>query len=437
MGATDMRKRLYLFVTALLALLAFSSPGAALDFSGQSRSYLQSRESSDASKLMPFFEYLDFKAEDIGSQSVSFHFGGWLRYDLREPSGSDQNRNNSDLQYAYLRIKANQANAAVDLGRVLVNEGVASEQIDGAYVRTSLLAGFGIAVYGGIPAETMFDDRSGDSIYGGRISHAVQDVYRIGFSYLKEQNGNELFNGKDVSKNFREEEGGDLWLRPLNRVELLGSSSYNAITAAWMKHAYYLTLGPFSNLSFRTEFTEISYKDFFTSATTTAFIFDPTIIDPNEKVSTVGEEVAWNLGSTTLSADYKNYNYRIAGDANYYGGRLTFATVPQNIAAGLSFHKMDGKTDALRYKEYRLYGSKKFSTADITVDLFAVEYNAEINGVKNAYSASLAGGYALSPKARLAADIAYSKDPFFNKDVKGLVKFVYNFDMVSSAQGRK
>jgi len=429
-----MRTRLCLFVTALFALLAFSSPGAALDLSGQSRSYLQSRESSDASKLMPFFEYLDFKAEDIGSQNVSFHFGGWLRYDLREPSTADQSRNNSDLQYAYLRIKGNKGNAAMDLGRVLVNEGVASEQIDGAYARTSLLAGFGIAAYGGVPVETNFDDRSGDSVYGGRISHTIQDVYRIGLSYLKEQNGKETFNGKDLSKNFREEEGGDLWLRPLKSVELLGSSSYNAITTAWMKHAYYLTIGPFINLSSRTEFTEISYKDFFTSATTTAFVFDPTIIDPNEKVSTVGEEVVWNLGSTTISADYKNYNYKIAGDANYYGGRLTFA-VPQNIATGLSFHKMDGKTDALRYKEYRLYGYKKFDSVDITVDLFDVSYDVAINGVKDAYSASLAAGYSLSPKARLAADIEYAKNPFYDKDVRGFVKFVYNFDTVSTAQG--
>jgi hypothetical protein len=429
-----MRTRLCWIVTALLALLAFASPGSALDLSGQSRSYLQSRESTDSSKLTPFFEYLDFKAEDIGSQSVSFHFGGWLRYDLGEPSGSGQNRSNSDLQYAYLRIRGNQANTALDLGRVLVNEGVASEQIDGAYVRTALVAGFGIAAYGGVPVETDFDDRSGDSVYGGRISHSVQNVYRIGLSYLKEQNGDEVFNGKDVSKNFREEEGGDLWLRPLNGVELIGSSYYNAITTEWMKHAYYLTLGPFINLSSRTEFTEISYKDFFTSATTTAFVFDPTIIDPNEKVSTVGEEIAWNLGSTTLSADYKNYNYKIAGDANYYGGKLTYA-VPQNFATGLSFHKMDGKTDALRYKEYRLYGYKKFDSADITIDLFDVSYDAEINGVKDAYSASLAAGYSLSPKARLAADIEYSKNPFYDKEVKGFVKFVYNFDTVSTAQG--
>jgi hypothetical protein len=98
---------------------------------------------------------------------------------------------------------------------------------------------------------------------------------------------------------------------------------------------------------------------------------------------------------------------------------------------------MDGKTDALRYKEYRVYGYKKFTQIDVTVDLLDVGYDAEINGVKNAYSASLAGGYALTARARLAADVEYARNPFFARDVRGLVKFVYNFDMVSSAKGRK
>jgi hypothetical protein len=432
-----MRTRLCLSATLLLAALAFSSPAAALDFSGQSRSYLQSREAIDSSKLLPFFEYLDFKAEDVGTQNVSFHFGGWLRYDLRQESAPGQNRNNSDLQYAFLRIRGAHANAAMDLGRVLVNEGVASEQIDGVYARTALLGGFGLAAFGGSPVETTFDDRSGDSVYGGRLSHGVQNVYKIGVSYLKENNGKEIFNGKDVSKNFREEEGVDLWLRPVNSVELLGSSFYNAVTTAWMKHAYYLTLGPFSNLSFRTEYTEISYKDFFTSATTTAFMFDPAIIDPSEKVSTVGEEVALKLGGAALSADYKNYNYSIAGDAKYFGGRLTFAGAQNNIGAGLSFHRMDGRTDTLRYREYRVYGYKKFTQTDITVDLLSVGYDVDINGVKNAYSASLAGGFALSAKARLAADVEYAKGPFFKRDVRGFLKFVYNFDTTSSAKGRR
>jgi hypothetical protein len=183
-------------------------------------------------------------------------------------------------------------------------------------------------------------------------------------------------------------------------------------------------------------YTYISYKDYFTTATTSAFKFDPATngIDPNEKLSTIGEEVSFNFGKVILSADYKKYSYDIAGDASYYGGKLTYAGV-QNIGAGLSVHRMDGQTDNLKYYEYRLYGYKKFEKTDISVDLLTVAYDVEINGVTNAYSATLAGGYALSAKARLAADIEYAKDPFFDKNVIGLVKFVYNFDIETGAKG--
>jgi hypothetical protein len=410
---------------SLLLVLFFSSVASALEFSGQSSSYLFSRETADQTRLLPFYEYLNFKAEDLGSPNISFHFGGWFRYDLKNESYGT--KSTGDLQYAYLSFKRDKGNAALNLGRLYVNEGVASEQIDGAFGRTDLKGGFTVAAFGGSPVETVFDTRTGDSVYGGRISQGLPELYRIGLSYLLEKNN---------SADFRKEEGLDLWFRPVNKVELLGMSFYNALTSEWMKHTYYLTLGPFGILSFRTEFTQISYKDYFTNATTTAFKLDPTLIDPQEKVSTVGEEVLFNLGKTTLSADYKKYNYDIAGNADYYGGKLAYAGA-QNIGAGLSVHRMDGQTDKLRYYEYRLYGYKKFSKTDITVDLLTVSYDAEINGVKNAYSASLAGGYALSAKARLAADVEYAKDPFFNKDVRGLVKLVYNFDIVPGAKGRK
>jgi len=417
--------RIHRLATLMFFLLSFSSVASALELSGQSNTYLQSRETTDSTKLLPLYEYLNFKAENLGSQNISFHFGGWYRYDLKNESFGT--KSTGDLQYAYLSYKPEKGNAVLNLGRLFVNEGVASEQVDGVFGRTDLLGGFTVAAFGGSPVETDFDSRTGDSAYGGRISQGLAEWYRIGFSYLREKNG---------SEDFRKEEGLDLWFRPANKVELLGSSFYNALTSDWMKHTYFLTLGPFSILSLRTEFTEISYKDYFTSATTTAFKFDPTIIDPNEKLSSIGEEVSFNFGKTILSADYKKYSYDIAGDANYYGGKITFAGA-QNIGAGLSVHRMDGQTDTLKYYEYRLYGYKKFAKTDITVDLFTVSYDEEINGIKNAYSASLAGGYALSARARLAADVEYAKDPFFDKDVRGLVKFVYNFEIEPGAKGRK
>jgi hypothetical protein len=434
--------RLPRLAALMLFLLFFSSAASALEFTGQSSTYLQSRETADSTRLLPFYEYLNFKALNLGSENISFHFGGWYRYDLENESFGTKSA--SDLQYAYLSYKADKGNAFLNLGRLYVNEGTASEIVDGGYGRTDLIGGFTIAAFGGSPVSPQgtivspsggspvppgSDTRQDGSLYGGRLSQGRYGLYRIGFAYLREKN-----NGTDL----RKEEGLDLWFRPGDKTELEGTSLYNALTSDWAQHNYYLTLGPFSIISFRTIYTYISYKDYFTTATTTAFRFDPLIngIDPNEKLSAIGEEVSFNLGKTTFSADYKKYKYDIAGDANYYGARLAFAGT-QNIAAGLSVHRMDGQEDTQRYYEYRLYGYKKFAKTDITVDLLTVSYDVEINGIKNAYSASLAGGYALSAQARLAADVEYAKDPFYDKDVSGLVKFVYNFDIETGAKGRK
>jgi hypothetical protein len=436
--------RIRVSAPAVLVFLLLSSSALAFDLTGQSRTYVLSREAVDKSDLLPFFEFLDFRAEDLGSKSVSFHFGGWLRYDLGDDSAPGKDRN-SDLQYAYLRIKRDKADAALDLGRVLVNEGVASEQIDGAYARTALLKGFTIAAFGGKPVETDFDDRSGDSIYGVRISHGAWTFYRIGFSYLKERNGREGDNGKEISKVFREEEGADLWLRPFDKMEVLGNAFYNVITENWMFQTAFVTLGPFAGVRLTGQAVKVLYKDYFTSSTTTAFKFDPAIINPAIEMTMSGGEASYTVAGVTLSGDYKKYNYQSTdpavpdpGDADYFGGRLAWS-VPKKGGLGAAYHRMDGAVKTLQYDEYRAYAFKKFGAFDITADYFNVRYEVEINGVRNAYAAVLAGGYDMTKTLRLAADVEYGHNPFYDKDVRGLVKLVYNFSFagVASAPATK
>ena len=413
--------RLALPLWAML-LSCLSTEASALDVTGQSATYLQSRQEFDSTKLMPLSEYLSFNAEDLGGKNLSFHFGGWYRRDLRNESFGA--KSNSDLQYAYLGYRADTANTFLNLGRVVVNQGVAFEQVDGASAGTDLSYGFGIAAFGGVPVETSFDSRAGDSAYGGRISHEAFGMYRIGFSYLREKNDR---------TDFRKEEGLDLWFRPFDRVELVGTTLYNAITSGVARNAYNLILGPFSMLTLRTEFTEIRYKDFFTSATMSAFQLQPGgPVDPNDKLTTLGEEASLAFGALVFSADYKKHHYALAGDADYYGGRLAYSG-SSGLGAGAAAHRMGGQTDNLRYYEYRAYAYKKFRTTDIAVDFLTVAYDTGINGVTSAFAASLAGGYALTQALKVGADLAYAKNPYFDKDVRGLVKLVYNFDYASAA----
>jgi len=413
-GRTYVRIRSYIWFSILFAFISISSIASALDVTGQSRTYLLSRETADSRQLMPLYEYLNFRVDNSARDSVSFNFGGWYRHDLQNESYNG--RSNDDLQYAYLSIKRWAGNTQLDLGRVRVNEGVASLLVDGVHARTELKGGLTIALYGGSPVETGFDTRRGDSVVGGRISEWIPGYFILGVSHLDEKNG---------GNSFRREEGVDIWLRPVSTLEIQGMSSYNAIGRGWMQHNYYVTIGPFGDLRLNGEYTKVDYQQYFSSMTVSAFTFP--FIDPNETMTATGGSIDYAVTSTiTAVADYRNFHYRIAGIADYYGGKIAYAG--ESTGMGVSGHRMDGATDRLKYDELGAYVSRKIARADVTLQFLHLAYKQEINGVNNADSASVALGFALTPKARLVADVHYSRGPEFKRDVRGMATFVYSFD---------
>ncbi len=410
-----------LFLVAAMAVFFAATISAfAVGLDGTSRSYLVSRERGDGTKLMPGYEYLDFSIRDLGDESISAHFGGWGSYDFKEKTGD------TDVQYAYVSLKRSRANGAVTLGRIMVFEGVAAERVDGAFARTDLGVGFGISAFGGAPVLTNDIDTPGNNvIYGGRISHQLPDHYTIGVSYLKEERNSTVL---------REEEGVDLWFKPVNKVEILGRSSYNAETTGWMEHSYNLMLGPFSDLRLTTDLTKISYADYFIGATTSAFILQTGgSIDPREKLDQLGETLSYSLSErVNLSAEYTQFSYDLAGDAKRYGLSAAYA-VPRSVGVGGSVHRMDGNTDRLSYDQYRIYAFMKFGNTDAAVDVLDVKYAEPINGVTNAYAASLALGYELTDSLKLGIDGEYAKNPDFDKDVRLFAKLLYRFDFAGGS----
>jgi hypothetical protein len=400
----------------LLAGLLVPGVTPAVSLSGDSTTYLQSLQAIDGTREFPLYEYLNLSVKEIGKETVSFQFGGWLRYDLK--GNGPESRNANDLSYAYLSYRDNVSNTVVNLGRVLVFEGVASDRVDGIYVKTDLKNNFSVSAFGGAPAETGNELTTTGNIYGTRVSHQMPGLYQVGLSYLKEEKS---------STTFRKDEGIDLWLRPMNKVELMGKSRYNGETTAWSDHNYVLVLGPFSNVRLNTEASFINYKDFFTGTTTAAFKFDPTVINKNEKVHILGEEVGYDVtDKLKVSANFRTYAYEVAGDAKYYGANVRYSAPSGGV--GISLHKMAGDTDRLKYIEYRAYGYRKYGKTDVTLDLLEVAYGSEISHVKNAYSATLGAAYELSERMKLGADMEYSKNPDFDKDIRTLVKLTYRFD---------
>jgi hypothetical protein len=411
-------------VLPVLLLLPGTSP--AVSMSGDSATYLQSRQAADGTKELPIYEYLNLSVQNIGKETISFQFGGWLRYDLKDNTQeTGVSRSANDLSYAYLSYYSKNANTTVNLGRVMVFEGVAAERLDGIYARTDLAKNFGVSAFGGTPVETGTDSEGSNSIYGARVSHQVPGLYQIGLSYLKQER-----NSEEV----RKEEGVDLWLRPIDKVELLGKSRYNAITSEWSDHNYVLALGPFYRVRLNTLLSSVNYKDYFTASTTAVFKFDPSVIDPNEKVQTLGEQVSYDVNDKlNISALYKSYTYDIAGNATYYTGSARYA-VAKSWGAGASMGRMAGDVERLKYKEYRVYGFGKLGKTDATLDYLLVNYDEAINNVHAALSVTLAAAYELTEKFKIGADVEYSKNPDFDKDIRTFFKLIYNFDF---AQGKK
>jgi len=211
-------------------------------------------------------------------------------------------------------------------------------------------------------------------------------------------------------------------------IDLTGRSSYNSITNGWMEHAYTLTLTPLTNLKISSNLTRINYSDYYYNMTTSALSLNNGFITPGEELLSLGFGASYAfLKGFTASADYKHYNYDIAGSAEYMGGKLAYSS-PEIITAGAGWHRMSGDNDRLRYNEYRLYALKKLHKIDLSADLFNIVYDNSINGVKNSYALTGSVGYEINEKLKIGADIEYSRNPDFDSETKGLVKLTYLFD---------
>ena len=400
------------------SLLAFCQEAAlAASVSGDSTTILRMRESTQDDFLFPLYEYLHLSATEVVSRgAISLQLGGWGRVDLADRS-YDQ-RADGSIQYGFLSYQDNRNNLQFNAGRQFVVEGVATERVDGLYLRSDLAAGFNAAAFLGSPVTTEPNFDGGDLIYGGRIAHTLPQYYSVGLSVLRNQaDGDGL----------REEQGVDLWLRPMPQLDITGRSSYNSLSNGWMEHAYIASYTPMETLRLSASMERINYDDYFYHVTTSALSLTNGLLLPGEEVWNFGGSIGF-MPSTglALAAEYKRYDYDIAGNAHYYGARAGFST-PTAFAAGASIHRMDGSTSGLSYNQYRLYATQKFGPADVSVDFFDVDFDSSINGRNNTYSLAVAAGYDFNPSLRVTGDIDYIKSADFDHELRGLIKVSYAF----------
>jgi hypothetical protein len=419
------------------ASFLLTKPVIAADYtiSGESSTIFRMRTTIDDKNLFPAYEYFRLNMVDNRSDGSAFTFylGAWGRGDLGDKSSN--NRTDGDLQYAFLSYRAPKNNTTVSIGRQFISEGVATERVDGLYMRNDFKYGIGASAFVGnsVITEPSADPdyQGGSLIYGTRVSQSDKKYYTVGLSALKSESGNK--------NRYREEEGFDIWLHPIQQIDLTGRSTYNSITNGWMENSYDLSIVPMDSLRIVTDFSHINLKDYLANVTTPVFGFNA--LNPlwkiNEKQTAVGISAAFTgIKNVTVTGDYKFYSYDQSGDASYFGGKASYS-LPENFVVGAGIHRMQGDTDKLRYSEFRAFASKKMGHADLTIDEININYDKSINGVRNSYTLTGAVGYELSHKLKVGADVEYSKNPDFDNEVRGLIKVIYTFDTKFAAEGGK
>jgi hypothetical protein len=405
-------------------LLANAPPATATDISFESRTYLPASGIDGGETHVLLYEYLMFDAENLTKSGLYLRAGGWGRTDLADETYD--RKTNGDLQYAFLGWRGPQSNAEARVGRVSLTSGVARNEVfDGLLLGSDLPAGFDVTLYGGVPVETDEDGRDGDSIYGGRISQGRTGLYRIGASYLKEEN-----DGDD----FREEAGADVFFAPVPLVELTGSSLYNMIAEEWAQHDYRLALGPYRRVRLTATWTDTDYRYYFQDPVHPAFL--PEGPDSDEQLSRIGGEIELLLGGGfTLTGEYTAYSYDVSGDADAFGAAFDWSG--NGFTAGGGYRQVDGDEAENRYQEFRGYVTAPLGPVRAALSAEYLAYDEEIDGEDSATTATLSLGYDLGPSLELTATGEYGATPEFDSEFKGLLAVLWRYDASTKKGGTK
>ncbi|MHB1011719.1 MAG: hypothetical protein ACYC37_02225 [Desulfobacteria bacterium] len=407
-------------VSLLFPLLPARTAGAA-DLSVSSSTYLRyyERELAGGTKntYAPLYEYLSADAANLGGTSVAFHFYGWGRADLSDPSGSG--KQSGDLGSAYLEYLHPKGNAQMKLGRFFLAEGVAVETLDGAFFKATTPIGIGISGYGGAPVEQSILDNTGTggSLYGGRLFFNRSGVTEIGVSYLKEKGP---FQGKD-----RELYGGDLWLRLFGPVELTAQATYNQSTRGMASQRYALRIVPGSRFDLSAGYEAYAYKDLFQTALHPVFVVSPSAIDNADKVKTIFGVLDWEVVSgLTFELAAKNIRHDNAnpGNANRGETGIRYAFNDKKDVFGLSAAAVTSDRDENEYREFRGFVTFSPSKFHLALDALTQQYKKEIDGKKHAYQVVASAGYKVASYLSVSGDLTYTQSPTYQQDYAGLLR---------------
>ncbi len=387
-------------------------------------------EGAKKETLLPATQFLGLTAAKLGDGNLSLHFYGWGRADLAGNSYNDD-KTAGNLTYGYLQYRLKQANTTIRAGRLFIHEGVVNEHIDGISSRTDLPLGLGLSAFGGatVHATNIVGENSdgrGDVVSGGRVNYRYKGLLEVGLSGVFESAAPTLVT--HVTRDYRRV-GGDVWITPLQKVDIIGHSSYNPETKQFAEHSYLLNIKLVPRLVLTGEFNQQHDQSYIYPWTS----FSAAVLNPNDKSSSAGlsllHEVNKNL---EVVADYKKYT-REFGTASRFGGEVRVNYKDNSIRGGIGYHYLNagqgfavGANPTASYHELRCYVMRDTKGYFAAIDVLGDFFKNSIYEESRAWEATTSLGYHISPALAFSGDLSYGRNPQFIEEAKALLRLTYN-----------
>lgn len=396
-------------------------------------------EGAKKESLLPATQFLGLTADKLGDGNISLHFYGWGRADLAGKSYNDD-KTAGNLTYGYLQYRFKQVNTNIRAGRLFIHEGIVNEHIDGVSSRTDLPLGFGLSAFGGATVHATHivgesSDGRGDAVSGGRVNYRYKGLFEIGLSGVYESAAPTLVTR--VTRDYRRV-GGDIWITPIQTIDIIGHSSYDPESKQFAEHSYLLNIQLVPQLVLTGEFSQQHDQSYLYPWTS----FTAAVLNPNDKSSSVGlsllHKVNKNLG---VVVDYKKYT-REFGTASRIGGEVRVNFIDNSIHGGFGYHYLDAgqgfaitPNPSASYHELRCYAMRDTKSYFAAIDVLGDFFKDSIYGESRAWEATTSLGYHINPALALSGDFSYGRNPQFIEEAKALLRLTYN--MTYNATGGK
>jgi hypothetical protein len=415
MGRAILKRITGLALSGLVLVLLLAGVAAAAEVAGSSTTipyffseYLQDEERN----YIALYEFVDVSARDLGTERLDFYFAGWGRADAMDKLDPEDNAiGDAQLDSVFVRWRDETNLLDVTLGRHLIATGPVAESIDSVSFQLSPVPWFGVEGFGGVPVFSSVGERDGDMAVGGRI-HGGWRYFEVGFSpawYWEKGDPNRNVYGGDVS----------IW--PVRQVDIMAHAYFDMLFTSWYDVVATAVARPVTGLKLLGEYRKEMPSAFLGMGSIfSVFSFDTITQATGSARYVIARRVV-------VSADYDHYIYDGADPGDRYGGMvgvLWGESRMDTVAVGA--FRLD--RDENGYLETRGYFHQSLGKLFfLALDAIHYTLDEEEYGVGQGFNGIGSLGWHAHPLVDVQATGMYLTSPFYDSDLRGLLKISYRF----------